>query len=673
MHARRLIATCLVATMALLAVEGALSGTASASRAQVGPTQAISPGTLYPGQKLGEVAIEVTRSTNVAYFNAESPHPYANNFHGNWYGAWRNIEGASRFAMHFSKIDTEPWYDFVYMSRWDGTAVSAKVSGLHPDYWLTANWGRPYDAPLLTLSTDYSIVYWGFQADRYVGIYANPNPYSCINSPGVGYPPGCAVAVSLANYGYGYNEERDWTIGVRGVDQIGLHFSRINMASGDYVRVITAAGGVDSSIPQVATDYTTTWYPGSHVQVQMTSDGANNGQGFTIDRVYIRWGWGAFHSGYGPKDTFGSRGFFYTGGNFRVDNDLTTFAEIDTSGKAKLIKQLAYSPELEPCHYRDWLTYVCTWVADVTFQILLGEGAGPVALDGQIYMDDGTTPITPPAPQLKVDWGASVGLGASYYGITAGIGVSFTIVDPGVTVSFKNSNHEGYAYIPVSNGDGKSQNNAIEVVWKLVAGQGANGWYTFRTRTVMHIHQYVYFALCHCSYTYEGYETSSDVALYSTALGTTAGWVTGVLAYGSTPSAFSYLDARLTDMTMTGWRDNFGPNGWQEMDNRHSYFLVNEAGYDAPSWIRIAGPMTQTHSVTFAYYQWTAASGWTVLNRPGEVYDTSWTTPARPPGLFYMPSATWCWGGSTPPTGSYKAEIRVDGYLVSQLTFYLSS
>jgi len=446
------------------------------------------------------------------------------------------------------------------------------------------------------------------------------------------------------------------------------------MASGDYVRVITAGGGVDSSIPQVKTDYTTTWYPGSHLQVQMTSDGSVNGNGFVLDKVYIRWGWGAFFSGYGPQDEIGKRGFFYTGASLRVDNDLTTFAEIDTSGRPKLIKQLAYSPEIQDCYYADYYTnYVCTWVADVTFQIIVGEGAGPISLDGQIYRDDGTTPITPPASYVKVDWGASVGLGFSGYGIDAGIGVSFTIVDPGVTVVFKNSNHEGYAWIPVSSGDGRSRNNAVEVVWKLVAGQGANGWYPFRTRTSIHIVQHWHNALCTCGWSYDAYETSSNVALYSTALGTTTGWVTGVLAYASRESFFSGLDARLTDMTMTGWRDNDGPNGWQEMDARHSYFLTSEAGQDAPSWLRVAGPMTKTHSVAFAYYRWTTTSGWTLMNDPACIYDLTWTTPKRPQGLYYMPSATWVWVCSPPATGSYKVEIKLDGSLVAQLTFYLTS
>ena len=92
----------------------------------------------------------------------ESPHPYTNNYNNTW--SYTNPDtNATASRIHFSRIETEPNYDYVYVrdasnnqiNRWDGTHASGEWSSTVP--------GRTVK---VQLTSDGSVTAWGFCVDR---------------------------------------------------------------------------------------------------------------------------------------------------------------------------------------------------------------------------------------------------------------------------------------------------------------------------------------------------------------------------------------------------------------------------------------------------------------------------------------------------------------------------
>ncbi|MHA1770735.1 MAG: CUB domain-containing protein, partial [Candidatus Thorarchaeota archaeon] len=108
------------------------------------------------GQKT--VTYQVTRT--VESYVVESAHPYSNNFDYTW---TITKAGASQIRVHFSQIDVESNYDFVYVYDYAGSQLH-KLTGLYSDGgWSSWSYG---DTIKVRLDTDYSVTKWGFAIDQ---------------------------------------------------------------------------------------------------------------------------------------------------------------------------------------------------------------------------------------------------------------------------------------------------------------------------------------------------------------------------------------------------------------------------------------------------------------------------------------------------------------------------
>lgn len=90
----------------------------------------------------------------------QSAHPYTNNFDYTW---TITKSGATQIRVHFTKIDTERNYDFVYVYNY-ANAQLHKLSGLYSSGgWSAWSYGETIK---VRLDTDYSVTDWGFAIDQ---------------------------------------------------------------------------------------------------------------------------------------------------------------------------------------------------------------------------------------------------------------------------------------------------------------------------------------------------------------------------------------------------------------------------------------------------------------------------------------------------------------------------
>ncbi|NWF94805.1 MAG: pre-peptidase C-terminal domain-containing protein [Candidatus Thorarchaeota archaeon] len=90
----------------------------------------------------------------------ESAHNYANNFDYTW---TINKAGATQIRVHFTKIDVEKNYDYVYVYDYAGSQLH-KLTGLYSSGgWSSYSYG---DTIKVRLKTDSSVTKWGFKIDQ---------------------------------------------------------------------------------------------------------------------------------------------------------------------------------------------------------------------------------------------------------------------------------------------------------------------------------------------------------------------------------------------------------------------------------------------------------------------------------------------------------------------------
>lgn len=90
--------------------------------------------------------------------NIESAHPYTSNFDNTWDVT---VPGANSLSVHFTRIDVEDGYDFVYVMNGSDSVVEI-FTGLHEDVWSNTAEG---DTVKIRLYSDYVITGWGFISD----------------------------------------------------------------------------------------------------------------------------------------------------------------------------------------------------------------------------------------------------------------------------------------------------------------------------------------------------------------------------------------------------------------------------------------------------------------------------------------------------------------------------
>jgi hypothetical protein len=99
------------------------------------------------------------RGTTASYVIA-SAHNYANSYTYTW--PTKTVTGATQIRVHFTKIDMESNYDYVYVLNSAGTQYS-KLTGLYS----TGVWSAwvPGTSLKVKMTTDSSVVKWGFATD----------------------------------------------------------------------------------------------------------------------------------------------------------------------------------------------------------------------------------------------------------------------------------------------------------------------------------------------------------------------------------------------------------------------------------------------------------------------------------------------------------------------------
>ena len=102
----------------------------------------------------------VTLTRTVESYALESDHPYSNNFDHTW---TITKDGATQIRVHFTKIDVENNYDYVYVYDYAGNQLH-KLTGLYSNGGWTS-WSNG-DTIKVRLKTDYSVTRWGFAIDQ---------------------------------------------------------------------------------------------------------------------------------------------------------------------------------------------------------------------------------------------------------------------------------------------------------------------------------------------------------------------------------------------------------------------------------------------------------------------------------------------------------------------------
>ncbi|MFW9844166.1 MAG: pre-peptidase C-terminal domain-containing protein [Candidatus Thorarchaeota archaeon] len=90
----------------------------------------------------------------------ESAHPYSNNYDNTW---TITAAGASQIRVHFTMIDVERNYDYVYVYDYANTQLH-RLTGLYSSGgWSAWSYGESIN---VRLDTDYSVTAWGFKIDQ---------------------------------------------------------------------------------------------------------------------------------------------------------------------------------------------------------------------------------------------------------------------------------------------------------------------------------------------------------------------------------------------------------------------------------------------------------------------------------------------------------------------------
>ncbi len=116
-------------------------------------------------------------------YSLESQHPYDNYLDKTW---TITMPGFTSIAVHFTKIDVEQGFDYLYVKDASGKTVNT-YTGLYEDVWSTSVDG---DTINITLYSDYMITDWGFEIDRVlngsVGGWPREVGYDIFSSPALG-------------------------------------------------------------------------------------------------------------------------------------------------------------------------------------------------------------------------------------------------------------------------------------------------------------------------------------------------------------------------------------------------------------------------------------------------------------------------------------------------------
>lgn len=205
---------------------------------------------------------------------AESYHPYASDFESTWP---ITVPGAAEIRLHFSRLDLAPYdqLELLNQSGWEMKSYDSSYSN-RGDIWTDWYAGNTIT---LKLSADGSKTGFGFIVDSVDSrTMAPPTTYQ-----------------AETNHPYANNSDYTWTFTRAGAQQIRLHFSQLELASGDEVEVLDKNGwtlksyyGSNSGSIADTQDIWTDWFSGDTVKVRLRTDSSKTAFGFILDQVESR-------------------------------------------------------------------------------------------------------------------------------------------------------------------------------------------------------------------------------------------------------------------------------------------------------------------------------------------------------------------------------------------------
>lgn len=201
-----------------------------------------------PGSITGEI---LTASSGVVNTNVESAHPYVNDTDEMW-----TIDGgssATRIRVHFSAIDTEPGFDWVWVLDEDENTVES-YTGPDADVW--SPWVAGHVAKI-ELTSDYGNTGWGFKIDKYE-----------VQAVGGGVS---GVAVNLSPDSRSVTTGPNGTFTISGVD-VGAHTVTPSSVMWTFDPVSTSVA-ISAGVEQHVVYYATAADLTSPAQVKTLADG----------------------------------------------------------------------------------------------------------------------------------------------------------------------------------------------------------------------------------------------------------------------------------------------------------------------------------------------------------------------------------------------------------------
>ncbi len=105
-----------------------------------------------------EVVVDLART--VESYVIESAHPYTNNYDYTW---TIKKTGATQIRVHFTYIELESNYDYIYLYNAAGTQIQRLTGTYSSGLWSAWSYS---DTIKVRLKTDYSVTKWGFKIDQ---------------------------------------------------------------------------------------------------------------------------------------------------------------------------------------------------------------------------------------------------------------------------------------------------------------------------------------------------------------------------------------------------------------------------------------------------------------------------------------------------------------------------
>ncbi len=117
------------------------------------------------GSQSQRTPVKITIQATTEPYYVDSPHPYSNNYDNTW---TISKPDAVQIRVHFSQIQVEPSYDYVYVYDHANNQIDS-YTGDHADVWSDWSYG---DTIYVRLKTDVSVTDWGFAID-YIEYYTS--------------------------------------------------------------------------------------------------------------------------------------------------------------------------------------------------------------------------------------------------------------------------------------------------------------------------------------------------------------------------------------------------------------------------------------------------------------------------------------------------------------------